>query len=118
MILRAHHLLCIRNFKGKGYSPEFVDNFYRVIKRLPEEEIRIVDSIDVICEKCPHNSKGICKKKKDSERKTRQMDDRLIKSANIDTGKEYSYSGLRELVKNIKARDFCSNCEWKEDCKD
>ena len=118
MIIRAHHLLCIRNFKGKGYSQEFIRNFYGVIKRLPKEKIMVTNSVDDLCEKCPHNCKGVCKKKKDSERKTRRMDNRLIMRANIDLNKEYLYDELRRLVKDIKAKDFCIDCEWKEDCKE
>ncbi|MAE42479.1 hypothetical protein CMO93_01800 [Candidatus Woesearchaeota archaeon] len=117
MLLRAHHLLCIRNFKGKGYSPEFVRNYYEVLGRLTKANIKIVNSVDVICEKCPHN-KGVCKKEKDSEMKTRKFDDRLIKTANIDLDEEYLYEDLKELVKHIKARDFCNDCEWKSLCTD
>lgn len=117
MILRGHHLLCIRNFKGKGYSEEFIRNFYSVLERLPKEKIKIVNSVDVICGKCPHN-KGICKKEEDSEIKTKQKDDRLIKAANIDLNKKYLYEDLKELVKHIKARDFCDDCEWKDECAD
>ena len=116
MNIRAHHLLCMRYFQGKGYSKEFIRNFYFVLKKLPGEKIRVVNSVDVICEKCPHNDDSVCKKKKDSERKTRQMDNRLIKTAKISLEKEYLYSKLKDLVKNIKAKDFCKGCEWKKDC--
>jgi hypothetical protein len=115
MILRGHHLLCIRNFKGKGYSPEFVRNYYKVLERLSKEKIKIVNSVDTICGKCPHNE-GICVKKEDSEIKIRQSDDRLIKAANIDLDKEYLYEDLKEMVKHIKAKDFCGDCEWKGMC--
>tara|TARA_Y100000310_G_scaffold343208_1_gene449796 strand:- start:1620 stop:2012 length:393 start_codon:yes stop_codon:yes gene_type:complete len=117
MLLRGHHLLCIRNFKGKGYSPEFVRNYYEVLERLPKEKIKIVNSVDNICGKCPHN-KGICEKREDSEIKIMQSDDKLIKAANIDLDKEYLYEDLKEMVRHIKARDFCGDCEWKKECTD
>jgi len=117
MNIRAHHLLCIRNFKGKGYNKEFIHNFYFVLKKLPREKIKIVNSVDAICEKCPHNDDGVCKKRNDSERKTRRMDNRLIKIAKISLEKEYLYSKLKDLVKNIKAKDFCKDCEWKDFCE-
>lgn len=117
MNIRAHHLLCIRNFKGNGYSKEFVDNFYKVLERLPEERIKIVNSVDVICEKCPHNKKGICKKKKDSEKKARELDGSIINAASINLDEEYSYNKLQKLIRNIHVKDFCKDCEWKDYCQ-
>lgn len=117
MILRAHHLLCIRNFKGKGYSQEFVDNFYSVIERLHKEKIKIVNSVDAVCEKCPHYKEGMCRKKRDSQEKVTLLDNSVIKAAKINLTNEYSYSELKELVKDIKASRFCKDCEWKVFCK-
>lgn len=117
MILRAHHLLCIRNFKGRGYSQEFVDNFYKILERLPEERIKIVNSVDVICKKCPHNKRGVCKKKKDSEKNARKLDNSIINAASINLNEEYLYNKLRRLIKNIHVRNFCGDCEWKNYCQ-
>ncbi len=117
MILRAHHLLCIRNFKGKGYSQEFIDNFYSIIGRLRKEKIKIVNSVDAVCEKCPHNNEGMCRKKRDSQEKVTLLDNSVIKAAKINLTNEYSYSELKELVNDIKASRFCKDCEWKVFCK-
>ena len=37
--LRAHHLLCVLTYVGKGYSPDFVAGYDRVVARLagPDE---------------------------------------------------------------------------------
>lgn len=48
--LRAHHLLCMLTYVGKGYSPAFVDNYEAIAARLSAgEEIEIVDGPDDIC---------------------------------------------------------------------
>ena len=50
MDIRAHHLVCMRYFKGKGYSKEFISNFYKVINKLKNNQtIRIVNHPDIIC---------------------------------------------------------------------
>lgn len=49
--LRAHHLLCMLTFSGKGYTPEFAANFGHIIRRLNAgEDIRIVAGPDSICQ--------------------------------------------------------------------
>lgn len=48
--LRAHHLLCMLTYVGKGYSPEFVDNFDGLTSRLAAgEAVVLVDGPDAIC---------------------------------------------------------------------
>lgn len=48
--LRAHHLLCMLTYVGKGYSPEFVDNFDSLTRRLATgEAVVLVDGPDAIC---------------------------------------------------------------------
>lgn len=49
--LRGHHLLCILNWKGYGYTPEFTVNYDALIERLTNENapIRIIKGPDDIC---------------------------------------------------------------------
>ncbi|TJU92322.1 MAG: DUF1284 domain-containing protein, partial [Mesorhizobium sp.] len=48
--LRAHHLLCLLTYVGKGYSPAFTANYDKVVKRLGEgEAVLIVSGPDAIC---------------------------------------------------------------------
>jgi hypothetical protein len=59
--LRPHHLLCIRNFIGKGYSKDFVDNMKSLINTLeenPNQKVLIKSGLDDICKKCPENNLG------------------------------------------------------------
>lgn len=48
--LRAHHLLCMLTYVGKGYSPAFVANYDAISRRLAAgEEIELVGGPDDIC---------------------------------------------------------------------
>jgi len=53
--LRAHNLLCIQGFVGKGYSPEFVANMTRVIESLGDEtRVTVIAAPDALCSACPN----------------------------------------------------------------
>src|SRR3989338_5500080 len=89
MDIRAHHLLCMRSFQGKGYSEEFVDNFYKVIDELKKNPlVKVVNKPDAICEKCPHNKNGCIKKGPKSELRVRKKEQkkRLRNYAGIANG--------------------------------
>jgi len=48
--LRAHHLLCMLTYVGKGYSAEFAHNFDGLASRLAAgEEVVLVEGPDAIC---------------------------------------------------------------------
>ena len=48
--LRAHHLLCLLTYRGVGYSPDFVDNFDDLCRRLTAgEDVSLVEGPDDIC---------------------------------------------------------------------
>lgn len=48
--LRAHHLLCLLTYVGKGYSPAFTANYDRVVERLAGgEDVLIVSGPDDVC---------------------------------------------------------------------
>ena len=55
MKLRAHNLLCIQGFVGKGYSPEFVANMKRIVGGLlGRTEVTVVEEPDGLCSACPN----------------------------------------------------------------
>lgn len=48
--LRAHHLLCLLTFAGRGYTPAFTANYRRVVARLNAgEAVELVEGPDDIC---------------------------------------------------------------------
>jgi hypothetical protein len=48
--LRAHHLLCLLTYVGKGYTPAFTANYDAVVARLDAgEDVQLVEGPDDIC---------------------------------------------------------------------
>ena len=119
MIIRAHHLLCMKYFKGKGYSPNFVSNFKDIIKKLQDNpKIKVTDHPDIVCSACPHNIDQKCIKKPDSEEKVRKKDNTIMKILNIRPNQEIKAKDAETLV-NEKLKELkqtCKDCEWKEYC--
>lgn len=117
--LRPHHLLCIKNFIGEGYSTEFVENMYSVIRILegnPDEMIRIKVDLDDICSKCPENKNNFCS----SEEKVSMLDKKAMENLDIHHGDEISWSDIKAKVSKVitpeKFEQICSNCSWYYIC--
>ncbi|WP_152046014.1 DUF1284 domain-containing protein [Aureimonas psammosilenae] len=48
--LRAHHLLCVLTYVGRGYTPAFTANYDAIAERLSQgEPITVIDGPDDIC---------------------------------------------------------------------
>jgi len=112
--LRPHHLLCTRAFKGKGYSPAFIENMRRVIERLKTGcDITLVEGADDICASCPQRIGNRCR----SESRARAIDNAVLLQLRLER-KTYSYAEaerildaqLTEPVYNC----ICRGCEWKK----
>src|SRR3989338_10122876 len=117
MTIRAHHLLCMRYFNGKGYSKEFVSNFYTVLSELKNNPaIKIVNSPDVICSSCPHNIKGRCVKKgPDFENEVKEKDALVIAILGLRLEQKISFKEATMIVssKLPDVKEVCKECEWK-----
>lgn len=118
--IRAHHLLCMKYFKKKGYSKEFVLNFCEVMKVLKDNPVvRIIDNPDIICGACPHNDNGKCiKKGPNFENEIKEKDNKVMKHLEIKPNTKIKIIKARNLVdhKLEKTREICKECEWLEYC--
>lgn len=120
MNIRAHHLVCIKYFRGKGYSEGFVSNFYEVIKKLENNPIiKLVNYPDVICDACPNNANGKCiKKGQHFEDKVRKKDDEVIRLMGAVRGQELKFEEVKNII-NLRLNELrktCEGCEWREYC--
>ena len=120
MDVRAHHLVCMRSFQGKGYSREFVDNFYKIIDKLKKNPlVKVVNKPDAICEKCPHNKNGCIKKGPKSELRVRKKDNEFIKALNLTLNKTMKANKIKEITEKITKKEIkklCRNCQWLDYC--
>ena len=116
--LRAHHLLCLYGFRGLGYNKEFVENMQAIVDRIrenPSIEIEVVNGIDDICAKCPHNIENKCSK---PGRNVEEFDREIVGRLGIDIGRKIESKSLLDLVEErIQPEELpaiCKGCEWLE----
>lgn len=116
--LRPHHLLCIHNFIGRGYSDTFTAHMSEVIDMLERDpEIELVRGCDELCSACPHNLNGVC----DSSGKVDRYDRGVLKACGLTCGERENWSVLSDMVKEkvFRAEQFeriCSDCQWYGCC--
>jgi len=118
MKIRAHHLLCMRHFRGLGYSEAFVTNFKQVLETI--DKPLLVTQADVICQACPHYQKGCTKEGILSETIAQKMDQKVLKALNLTENTVMSINKLNQLIDDtIDATVFqtlCGECTWFEFC--
>lgn len=115
--LRIHHLMCVHGFEGKGYSPAFVQNFWKVKERLGDDEV-IAEAIlgtsrEDICAPCPNNAGSTCV----DEERILKLDNAYAKTLDVKPGDKLSWKDVKKLIaKKVTDDDFEKNCEpcgWK-----
>lgn len=121
--IRAHHLLCIQGFQGKGYSPEFIENMKKIIYFLNSDllkKVEIINSCDDICSSCPHVKEDFCSESNGSEKRIKMMDNLTLKFLGLESGNEHYYKDvLNKISNNInfsQLKSICGHCSWSKDC--
>ena len=123
--LRAHHLLCVLTYSGKGYSPAFVTNFDSVVRRLQAgEALEIVEGPDTLCAPlCAEEGDGAhCHGASVQERDRRALRDLtpLLVGA-IGSGSPLVLDAarvarLRSAFVRDTIRSACADCPWHTMC--
>jgi hypothetical protein len=119
--LRAHHLLCLMTYIGRGYTPAFTENYDGVVSRLAAgEPIELVEGPDDICgpllgfpnTHC-HNASVL-----ERDRLARLSVSEHLNLADLN-GLVLGQSTLAELRTAFRAgstRSACTGCEWATLC--
>ena len=120
LILRGHHLLCLKGFQGYGYDENFSRNMCEVNSKRKQENttVLITNTSDDICKACPNLKNDLCENNTQNERII-SMDNEVIKK--LDTSKEYNSVELFEKIDEIfytkeSVSEICFNCMWREKC--
>ena len=121
--LRAHHLLCMLTYVGKGYSPAFVENYEVIAARLSSgEEIELVAGPDDICGPLTADPGAHCHGASVIERDRAAADAvaRLIGSPLAPGARIVPSAALLTRLRKTFAtgliRSACSGCEWASLC--
>jgi hypothetical protein len=121
--LRAHHLLCLLTYLGKGYTPAFVANYSRIVRRLNNgETVRLVSGPDDLCR--PMLTEPNCHCHNES---VRLRDDQAaadvskVLGVNLDNADDLLLDAdrvrrLREAFATGLVRTACNGCEWHQLC--
>lgn len=120
LILRGHHLLCLKGFQGYGYDENFTLNMADVNskRKLKKTTVLLTNTPDDICRKCPNLKDGLCQNSKTNEIIT-NMDNEVLKK--LDSSKEFNSVELFEKVDGIfnaeeSVSEICCNCIWHDKC--
>lgn len=121
--LRAHHLLCMLTYVGKGYTPGFTVNYDRVAVRLRGgEDIEIVSGPDDICAPLLDDEDAHCFAQSVIGRDARAIDaiGRWL-GESLDIGQrlvpdEAFIEKMRAGFLHGHLRQPCSGCEWATLC--
>jgi uncharacterized protein len=114
---RPHHFLCALGFQGKGYSPEFVENFGEIAAQLNNNaniSIEVVGHTDDVCQPCPHRRNLNCA----TQTKIDKLDQAHAVALNIKAGDVLTWRAVKKLIaQNISVEKFqkiCAPCEWQK----
>ncbi|WP_095198723.1 DUF1284 domain-containing protein [Mesorhizobium carmichaelinearum] len=121
--LRAHHLLCLLTYVGKGYSPAFTANYDAVAERLSRgEDILLVSGPDDICAPLLDEPEPHCLNESVIERDrlaARDVGDLLARSIQAGVRLDLDAAILARMRQAFSVggvRKACDGCEWNELC--
>jgi hypothetical protein len=116
---RPHHFLCALCFQGKGYSPQFVDNFSAMMAILNAKEgekisIQVTKETDSICEPCPHRLGKMCQ----TEEKIAILDAAHANALGINDDEKITWGDAKKKIHDqVSLTTFhriCATCSWKK----
>ena len=116
--LRAHNLLCIQGFVGKGYSPGFVANMRSTIRRLrPDRTVQILAEPDTLCAACPNlSARGCALRGPETEESIVRQDREVMTLLRIRPDEILEWGAIVERIREHVAPDdldaTCGACPW------
>ncbi|WP_454683596.1 DUF1284 domain-containing protein [Ancylobacter moscoviensis] len=123
--LRAHHLLCLLTFIGKGYTPAFTANYRRIVARLNAgEAVELVEGPDDICAPMLGEPGHHCRNTSVRERDMQALADvaallgRPLAADESFTLDPARVAALRAAFAARVIRTACQGCQWSGLCTD
>ena len=116
---RPHHFMCSNGFQGVGYSSEFVENYWEIVRDLrgsegDKVELKVTEFTDDICGPCPHRRGKLC----NTQSTIQALDTAHAKALNLKPGFTLTWGEAKrrivEKVTNEVFDDICKLCPFKE----
>lgn len=121
--LRAHHLLCMLTYVGKGYTPDFCDNYDGIAARLGAgEAILLVAGPDDLCAPVVDGPDSHCRNDSVTERDAAATSAvSALLGLDLWPGTVFSLDAallttMREAFAAGTTRTGCGGCQWIELC--
>lgn len=123
--LRAHHLLCMLTFVGRGYTPAFTANYVRIIARLNAgETVELVEGPDDICAPMLKEQGSHCRAESVIQRDA-QASAAFAQRLGLVLEQRRGIVLTAERLAQMRAayaegavRSACTGCEWAAFCTD
>ena len=118
MRLRAHNLICIQGYVGKGYDAAFVANMTRVVESLDERTpVTVIAAPDTLCAACPHlQESGCALHGAGTETGMVQQDRDVLKRLAIGDGETLPWGEIHaRIARSVAPEDLdsiCGACPW------
>lgn len=121
--LRAHHLLCMLTWAGRGYTPGFTVNYDRIARRIMRgETLELVEGPDDICAPLLSGEAPHCYRDsvRDRDLRAQQQVGRLL-GRSLSAGSRIRpdarlIARLRRSFARDEIRSACEGCEWSALC--
>lgn len=109
-------MICLNFFRGEGYSKDFIDNIYEVIKK---EEVEVVAGPDDVCAKCPYLKDMKCASNEYTNEMILVQDREALRLLRFVPGMIVDWNliseKLPEILNEWKAK-FCEGCGYRKVC--
>lgn len=123
--LRAHHLLCVLTFVGRGYTSVFTANYRRIVARLNAgEPVELVEGPDDICAPMLTEQGSHCRTESVAQRDAQaraalaqRLGLVLEQSGRIVLTTE-RLAQMRAAYAEGAMQAACTGCEWAAFCTD
>ncbi|MCE8424129.1 MAG: DUF1284 domain-containing protein, partial [Candidatus Methanoperedens sp.] len=113
---RGHHLICLNFFRGEGYSKEYINNIYTVLKK---EKAEIVEGPDDVCIVCPYLKDNKCGNSEYTNENIIMQDKEALFLLEFKPGMVVDWKTIAEKMPHIldkwKLR-FCNDCGYQKVC--
>lgn len=118
--LRAHNLLCLLGYRGRGYDAACVEQMTEVHRQLttaPDTPIRVLLQPDRLCAACPHlGASGCTLGGPGHEASMQAQDAEVARRLGIEAGEVLPWRTLlARIADRVRGPDLpglCTTCPW------
>ncbi len=120
VILRGHHLVCLRFYDGTGYEERFREELRAVVAGASQHGVWVGEGVDDLCIHCPSVRQGRCADTPTADEEVRAMDRVALTLLGLRPGETVWWGELGQRIPGFFPRwqaEFCDVCAWRGGCE-